>query len=82
MIYMTLNQFLVINVSLYIVSDMNARYAHVSPISDIRKIPIRYDPNIQYLKPWIYEHFYIMRPPHNMDYTNALPRTCMWGSGG
>jgi len=30
---MTLNQLLVINISLYIVSDMNARYARVSPIS-------------------------------------------------
>jgi len=45
MISMTLNQPLVINVSLYIVSDMNARYACVSlispPISDIRyeKVP-------------------------------------------
>jgi len=33
---MALNQLLVINISLYIVSDMNARYARVSPISDIR----------------------------------------------
>jgi len=32
---MTLNQLLVINISLYIVSDMNARYARVSQISDI-----------------------------------------------
>ena len=30
---MTLNQLLVINISLYIVSNMNARYARVSPIS-------------------------------------------------
>jgi len=33
---MTLNQLLVINISLYIVSNMNARYVRVSPISDIR----------------------------------------------
>jgi len=37
---LTLNQLLVINISLYIVSEMNARYARVSPtsppISDIR----------------------------------------------
>jgi len=30
---MTLNQFLVINISLYIVSEMNAQYARVSPTS-------------------------------------------------
>jgi len=30
---MTLNQFLVINISLYIESDMNARYARVAPLS-------------------------------------------------
>jgi len=30
---MTLNQLLVINISLYIMSDMNVRYARVSPIS-------------------------------------------------
>jgi len=30
---MTLNQLFVINISLYIVFDMNARYARVSPIS-------------------------------------------------
>jgi len=30
---MTLNQLLIINISLYIVSDMNAWYARVSPIS-------------------------------------------------
>jgi len=46
MISMTLNQLLVINISLYIVSDMNARYARVSPISppisDMKKShPIR-----------------------------------------
>jgi len=35
MISITLNQLLVINISLYIVSDMNVRYAHVFPISDI-----------------------------------------------
>ena len=57
---MILNQLLVINISLYIVSDMNARYARISQISpqisDIRypkwKTPIRYDPDIQYLEPW------------------------------
>jgi len=36
MISMTLNQLLVINISLYMVFDMNARYARISPISDIR----------------------------------------------
>jgi len=40
MVSMTLNQLLVINISLYIASNMNARYARVSsispPISDIR----------------------------------------------
>ena len=54
---MTLNQLLVIKISLYIVSYMNAWYARVSlispPISDIpyEKTPIRYDPDIQYLEP-------------------------------
>ena len=37
---MTLNQLLIINISLFIVSDMNARYAHVSP--DI-SLDIRYE---------------------------------------
>ena len=52
---MTLNQLLVINISFYIVSDMNVRYAHVSPISPPifdMKTPIRYDPDIRYLEPW------------------------------
>ena len=30
---MTLNQLFIINISLYVVSDMNAQYARVSPIS-------------------------------------------------
>jgi len=55
MIYMTLNQLLVINISLYIMSDMYARYARVSPISppDIRypiwKTHIWYNSDIRYL---------------------------------
>jgi len=54
MIPMTLNQLLVINISLYIASDMNAWYACVSPISPrypIWKTLIWYDPDIRYLKP-------------------------------
>jgi len=33
---MTLNQLLIINISFYIVSNMNTRYARISPISDIQ----------------------------------------------
>ena len=39
---MTLNQLLVINISLYIVPDMNVRYARVSPISPMIS-DIRYE---------------------------------------
>ena len=41
-IYMTLNQLLVINILLYIMSDMNARYARVSLISPLIS-DIRYE---------------------------------------
>jgi len=41
---MTLNQLLVINISLYIVSDINGCYARISPIS----LPIS---DIRYEKP-------------------------------
>jgi len=54
MIYMTLNQFLVINISLYIVSNMNAdmcAYPRYLPRYPIRKTLIRYDPDIRYLEP-------------------------------
>jgi len=44
MISMTLNQLLFINILLYIVFDMNARYARVSPISPLIS-------NIRYEKP-------------------------------
>ena len=58
---MTLNQLLITDISLYIVSDINARYARVSPISppisDIRyektssdKIPISDIQNLKYVK--------------------------------
>jgi len=52
MISMTLNQFLVSNILLYIVSDMNARMRAYPryPISDM-KTPIRYDPDIRYFEP-------------------------------
>jgi len=56
MISMTLNQLLIINISLYIVSDMNTRYVRVFPISPPifdMKIPIRYDLDIRYLEPWV-----------------------------
>ena len=54
---MTLNQLLVINISLYIVSNMNARYARVSLILSRflifdMKTPIRYESDIRYLEPW------------------------------
>ena len=52
MISMTLNQLLVVNISLYLMFDMNARYARVSPISDMKN-PHRYDPDIRYLEPYL-----------------------------
>jgi len=44
MLSMTLNQLLIINISLHIVFNMNARHAHVSPLS----LPIS---DIRYEKP-------------------------------
>jgi len=56
--YLILNQLFVINISLYIVSNINAWYACVSPISPRYplshiKNSIRYDPDIRYLEPWL-----------------------------
>ena len=79
---MTLNQFLVINISLYIVFDMNARYARVSPvslsISDMKNPhPIRFRYPVFRTLHW--RHHSLRQPRPIIEDTVSSPRQGVTG---
>ena len=84
MISMALSQLFVINISLYIVSDMNARYAPVSlispPISDMKNdhpIQSRY-PIFRTLTPWYIKVFQLKSKPNNAYGIKAYVKHRFW----